>query len=102
MAGPHFVQLLVELQGAPELAGPPDLAEASSPLQAESLEVDGDGLVWGGFIKPAGLAFDAEEGLGQALGAKASLLIEFAQLEDGLLADLGAGADGADQSPVGV
>jgi hypothetical protein len=68
----------------------------------EAARIDGHGLDRGRLVKQAGLAFDADDGLGQGAGADPSGGVEFAELGDRLLPDLGADADGADQSPPGV
>ena len=49
-----------------------------------------------------GLAFDADDSIGQSTGRESPFGVELAELSDGLLANLAAVPDGTDEPPVGV
>src|SRR5207244_4537291 len=86
----------------PQAHAQPDVAKASAALQAEAAQFDGDCFARVRCLEKARLPLHADDGLGQGTGANTAGSVEFTELGDGLLSHAVAGADGTDESPVGV
>ena len=101
--GQQPLQQGLQLQRAPEQPAEPHIAEGAPPLQAHAVQPDGHGRGRGiRRLEEVALRLTTGESRGQRPGAGPPLGIELPKLGDGLLDDLLAHPDRADQAPVRV
>ena len=92
----------VEADGLPEPLRQPDVAELAAAFDAEPAQIERNRLGRQAVVEQAGLAFDADDSFGQSAGRESPFGIEFAELGDGLLANLAPVPDRAHEPPVGM